>query len=930
MLLRFSHRASSSSSHLLLLFRSFSSSPSPLPPLPSFSPLLPNPNPTPSSGDIAAAFRDWFRGGEVVSLLDRIYAALASSHADDDASLDAALSPLRLPLSESLVLSALRHRPRPSLIPPSSAGDGSDPLLLLRLRFFDWSGRQHPYRHSRSAYHAIFRLLSRSPRGIPVVLDWLRLFSGAGDSPALAGGGGGGGGARPFVASIGGGPSNPRFLDTLVVGYSVAGKPELALHLLGRMRFRGLDLDAFSFHVLLNALVDASLFDFADSLHSHIASRGLAGPVTSCIRLKALCRQGRFTDAELLLRRDLSPAAAAAASSRAAATLVRALCRRRRFAAAARLVDEFGSADVYAAWIGALAGAGRLDDALDFLARKRLAEDYIPEVSSYNDLLRRLLRENLRHLDKVYDLLVEMLEEGIAPDRATMNAALRFFCKAGLVDVAVHLYNARMELGVDPNNAVYNELIAALCREGDVDQACAVLETSIQQGYFPGRQTFTILANVLCREGKLSKMQELLDGALKRKVRPISAVFTKYLSALCKAGDVEEAFMLPQMIGEENAAIIYRHRSTYTSLITAFITMGRVDVLPRFILEMQDMGHTPSRSLYRSVVCSLCERDKYEEVLGLLDKQLARKELDPLTCYNYFIDGAAHAKKPSMARELYARMENAGIQPNTDTDILLLHGYLKSKRIFDALSFFNYLREKRGLSNKLYNVFISGLCEAGKPEQAVVFWKEARERGLIPSLQCYEELVLTLSSSKDYDTVVKVLDDFRETGRPVSAFLCNVLLLHTLKSQALLRAWLQSRDKEADVDSVGTSSEIQDQQSGRLLLGQLIAAFSGGIRLRGNLDKLEEEIERFFPVDIYTYNMLLRGLSMGGRMDLASSLFERLCKKGFQPNRWTFDIMVHGFCKDGQRKEAERWMQAMARNGFFPTWYTMRLYNNAV
>nr|CAD1820783.1 unnamed protein product [Ananas comosus var. bracteatus] len=858
MLLRFSHRASSS---------------------------LPPPPPLPS-GEIAAAFRDWFRGGEVVSLLDRIYAALASSHADDDASLDAALSPLRLPLSESLVLSALRHRPRPSLIPPSSAGDGSDPLLLLRLRFFDWSGRQHPYRHSRSAYHAIFRLLSRSPRGIPVVLDWLRLFSGAGDSPALAGpaGVGGGGGARPFVASIGGGPSNPRFLDTLVVGYSVAGKPELALHLLGRMRFRGLDLDAFSFHVLLNALVDASLFDFADSLHSHIASRGLAGPVTSCIRLKALCRQGRFTDAELLLRRDLpppppppppppAPPPPSSAPSAAAAA----------------------SPPPRASWT-----TGRLDDALDFLARKRLAEDYIPEVSSYNDLLRRLLRENLRHLDKVYDLLVEMLEEGIAPDRATMNAALRFFCKAGLVDVAVHLYNARMELGVDPNNAVYNELIAALCREGDVDQACAVLETSIQQGYFPGRQTFTILANVLCREGKLSKMQELLDGALKRKVRPISAVFAKYLSALCKAGDVEEAFMLPQMIGEENAAIIYRHRSTYTSLITAFITMGRVDVLPRFILEMQDMGHTPSRSLYRSVVCSLCERDKYEEVLGLLDKQLARKELDPLTCYNYFIDGAAHAKKPSMARELYTRMENAGIQPNTDTDILLLHGYLKSKRIFDALSFFNYLREKRGLSNKLYNVFISGLCEAGKPEQAVVFWKEARERGLIPSLQCYEELVLTLSSSKDYDTV------------------------------ALLRAWLQSRDKEADVDSVGMSSEIQDQQSGRLLLGQLIAAFSGGIRLRGNLDKLEEEIERFFPVDIYTYNMLLRGLSMGGRMDLASSLFERLCKKGFQPNRWTFDIMVHGFCKDGQRKEAERWMQAMARNGFFPTWYTMRLYNNAV
>ncbi|XP_072982040.1 pentatricopeptide repeat-containing protein At1g71210, mitochondrial [Typha latifolia] len=911
----------------LLLYKPFSSSSSPPPSsLPSFAPLLPNPipdpDPSPTSGEIAAAFSAWFRGTAAApSLLDQIYSALSSS--PDDASLELSLSGLRLPLSEPLVLSALRHRPRllsssSSSAAASSAATGEDdaavddPLLLLRLRFFDWSGRQHPYRHSRAIYHAVFRLLYRARR-VSVVLDWLRLFSSNSASPSSA------------FSPLSSGPatSHPRFHDTLVVGYAVAGKPELALQLLGRMRFHGLDLDAFSFHVLLNALVDASLFDFADSLHSQIAARGLAGPVASCIRIKSLCRQGRFQDAEALLRELPAPASARA---RAAGTIIPALCRRGFFDAAARLVDEFGSAEIYGAWITNLVSAGRLDTAVKFLATKKNSEDYLPDSSRYNLLLCSLLRKN--KLGKVYDLLVEMMEEGISPDRGTMRAALCFFCKAGLVDVAVHLYNSRMELGFSPDVQVYNDLIKALCREGDVDEACKVLEDSMQHGYFPEKQTFTVLANVLCQVGKLDKVRKLLDGALKREVRPASSVLAKYLAALCKAGDVEEACLVPQMAGGVKPGGLYRYKSTYTSLIQAFIVMKRLDVLPRLLIEMQEVGHSPSRDLYQSVVCSLCEMGKYAEVLELLNKQLQLKELDPITCYNYVIDGAAHAKRPEMAREVYNRMENAGIQPNIDSNILLLQSYLKSKRIGDAINFFNQLREKQEPRNKLYNILISGLCEAGKPEQAMVFWREARKKGLIPSLQCYEELVLVLCSSEDYDTVVKVLDDFRETGRPVSAFLCNILLLHTLKSRALLRAWFQTRDHSRDAESIGSDGEIKDEGSGRLLLGQLIAAFSGGIRMSENLDKLAEEVERFFPVDIYTYNMILRGLSMGGRMDFACDLFEKMCKKGYQPNRWTFDIMVHGFCREGKTKEAERWMEAMSRNGFFPTWYTMRLYNS--
>jgi pentatricopeptide repeat protein len=683
------------------------------------------------------------------------------------------------------------------------------------------------------------------------------------------------------------------------------------------MRFRGIDLDPVSSRILLNSLVDASLHDYADSFARNLA----ASPVSTCIRIKSLCRRARLGDAVALL--DTLPFAEASKGT-AAGSIVTEFCRRGRFDEASQIVDKFSSCDVYGAWMHGLIEAGMLDTTLQFLSDKKEAEGYIPDGKRYDKLVYRLLSKN--RLGEVYDLLVEMMEEGIAPGRSTMNAALCFFCKAGLVEVAMHLYRSRLELGINPNKDVYNNLIRALCRGGATEEACLVLEQSMADGYFPGRQTFAMFANVLCQEGKLDKVRELLDRALKQEAWPMDSILAKYLVALCKSGNVDEACTVPQIASSKNPAGLYRYESTYKSLIRALILIKRVDVLPKLILEMQDMGHIPTRSLYQSVVCALCEESRYGEVLELLENQLGRNELQPRVCYNYFISGAGHAKKADVAREVYSRMECAGIVPAVESNILLLMSYLRSKRIGDALNFFNCIHEKKAPGTRMYNIFISGLCEARKPEQAMVFWREARDKGLIPSINCYEQLVLLLSSVNDYDSVVKIIDDFRETGRPVSAFLCNVLLLHTLRGSGLLKAWTRSEDRSASI--VASAEEIKGRGAGRILIGQLIELFASGIRNRSDLEVLEEGLEQFFPVDIFTYNMLLRGLSMAGRMDTACNMFERLCRKGYQPNRFTFDIMIHGFCKHGTRSEAERWMEAMHRNGFYPTWYTMRLYNN--
>lgn len=230
-------------------------------------------------------------------------------------------------------------------------------LLELKLSFFDWSGRRTPYRHSRSVYLSVFLLLKKSNKS-PVILQWLQRFTSS-NSPS----------SFPNLY--------PGYYDTLVIGYAVAGKPETALGILGRMRFSGLDLDPFTMRVLLNSLVENSLFSFCDSLFPLLSPTD-TGAVS--IRLKSLCMRKDLNSAESLLR---SLPSQLASRDFSAGALVSAFCRSGKFHKAQKIVKDFPSGEVYTVWIESLVKKGRLSQALGFLADKKVTEEFIPASPVY-------------------------------------------------------------------------------------------------------------------------------------------------------------------------------------------------------------------------------------------------------------------------------------------------------------------------------------------------------------------------------------------------------------------------------------------------------------------------------------------------------------------------------------------------------------------
>ncbi|KAM1002304.1 hypothetical protein COP2_002841 [Malus domestica] len=838
--------------------------------------------------DVVLSFKEWFQTRND-ALLDRIFLILKSSTDGDPAattdrrlngdsdiplrynipysSADLALSRLSLRLTEAFVLEVLRY-------------GSNDHDVLSCLKFFDWAGRQPSFHHTRATFNAIFKILSKA-KLMSLMLDFLSTYR-----------------KQRYAHTV-------RFHDTLVMGYAVAGKPHIALQLFGKMRFQGLDLDSFGYHVLLNALVEESCFDAVQVIAKQISLRGFENEITHSIMLKWFCKQNLLDQAEAYLRQLVSDGKPV--TGHAVSVLVDALCKQKKFQHAGQLVEEFQDLGVafmesaYSVWMRDLVQAGRLDGALEFLQNKKSLEGYVPDAFRYNTLICRLLKED--RLEEVCDLLMEMKEGKISPDKITMNAALCFFCKAGMVDVALELYNSRSEFGLTPNSMVYNYLINIFCGDGSIDEAYRVLKHSMEQGYFTGRKTFSILADSLCREGKLEKMKELVIFALERNFMPSDYTFDKFITTLCSTERVEDGYLVHAELNRINKV---SKKKTYFSLINGFNRSSKGDIAARLLIEMQEKGHLPIRKLFKDVICCLCDMENPDkQFFTLLEMQLSCRE-PSRDIYNFFIYGAGHAKRPDLARQVFEMMQRSGIDPNVRSDVLMLQSYLKSERISDALNFFNDLHQRRKvMGRKLYSALIIGLCKAKKVEIAVNFLMEMKEKGVVPSDDCYEFLIQLLCQNKEFDMAVNLINDLEKVGRHITSFTGNILLLQSLKTAELYKSWVRLREE-------------RNEMSDRSMLGLLIGAFSGQIKVSRDIGNLEEAIEMCFPLDVFTHNLLIRRLSQSN-MEHACALFEKMCQKGYEPNRWTYDALVEGFLRHGRTSEAKKWVEVMYRKGFYPT-----------
>ncbi|RYR00310.1 hypothetical protein Ahy_B07g088433 [Arachis hypogaea] len=402
-----------------------------------------------------------------------------------------------------------------------------------------------------------------------------------------------------------------------------------------------------------------------------------------------------------------------------------------------------------------------------------------------------------------------------------------------------------------------------------------------QPGFHHTRGTFSAIFRILARNRSMSTIIEFLRSF--RRHGPAFYPRARFNDTLvigyAIAGKPEIALHHIRMRGFDN-------RYTNVLVMESLCKQGRLDEAEGFLFGLVDgvkefpgseMGN--SRSLLFSLFEMLSHNDSQHYI------------------YDCFIDAAGHAKQAELAWKVFELMQKNGIQPTSSSLILMLKAYLKSGRTYDALIFFNNVWSLGLATKKLYNCLVVSLCKSKNPEPAYLLLPQMLKDGFHPTIECHENLLLELCSSKRYHEAVNLVNVYKKMGRRLTSFLGNVLLYQSMFSPEVYNACVRLR---------GVKEEGKTDWS---MLSFVVGAFYGHHRA-SHVEDLEKLIAKCFPLDIYTYNMLLRKACKSD-MGKAYELFERMRRRGFEPNRYT--TMVYGFKRHGMSDEAQRWFQESKR-----------------
>lgn len=749
----------------------------------------------------------------------------------------------------------------------------------LGTKFFDWARHQNGYDLSLYAYYTFFKMLSTQN----LLEKWLDSFH------------------KQNLTNCNSQNPNPvsrrGFYCILIMGYSMAGKPDVVVQMLERIQSQVLVFDKFSCRQLLNVLAKENCFRVAGVIERRMPRRKFEVKIGSSIEIKSLCEEGKLEEAKRLL--DEVKEKGFAVSEVAVVSLVSALSKQGQLDEAGMLVEVsrkgglIPMSKVYETWIRCLVEENKLDEVLAYF-EKRVSEGLTPTSKCYNSLLTGLMKNN--RYTEFYSLLNEMADKEIALNTRTMDIVVCFFCKGKLIDVAIDLYNERSQIGFTPGLITHSKLIIALCSLGKVDEALKVLDEAMTASYFPCKHTLAILLSALCRIGKLDKVCELLNAGIERQCVPGYSTCSETICALSQAGRVDDGYTILFTLVKSN---VFLKKSAYSALIDGFCNANRGNVASQLLLEMKTHGHLPGRRSLKSVICVLCETGYADQVLELVDAYIPASFFTT-RLYNMIMKIMCKFSRPDIAVKVLEKMHENGCMPDAKTYTNLLYGYLKCRYVVNAVNLFKTLLAETRSSSKLYNIMVSGLCTIQKQDLALMYFDEMIKKGMCPNHGCYENAIHLLCQQGNISKALICFGEMKKKGYQCTTFVYNVLLDSCVKLGEYNQAWFifENMRNQGCPPNVAT-------------FRILIAGLSKAKRLESAVGVLEDMMEQFSVADILIYNMLLQGLCKEGKIEVACALFSRMSKKGCVPNVVMYDCLIQGLYRADRPYDAQKLIAEM-------------------
>lgn len=513
-----------------------------------------------------------------------------------------------------------------------------------------------------------------------------------------------------------------------------------------------------------------------------------------------------------------------------------------------------------------------------------------PNEVTLNIVLPTLLRWNLGNEDeneneKILGLVPKFGIHGLFPSNIWLTQLITKLCRSYRNDKAWDLLHEFMKFG-KVEIAPCNALLSGLGKARNYDRINLFLKEMKENDIKPDVVTFGMLVNHLCKSRRveealdmLKKMREGIDGI---RIKPDVILYNTLIDGLCKVGRQEEGFLLMKKMKSEDNCI-------------------------------------PNAITFNCLIDGFCKSGEIERSLELFD-QMNNEGVDPtVITINTLVDGMCKHGRIGNAMEFFRKMQDEkGIKGNVVTYSTLISAFCSVNNIEKATSLFEEMESIGSPDALSYYSLISGLTQAGKPDDASFIASKMKKAGFHLDLVSYNTLIGGFCKRNKLDKAVEILKEMEESGMKADGITYNTLISYFSQKGDFETAhkFLKQMINDGNVPTVVT-------------YGTLIHAYC----LAGNLDEAmnifnEMLITSKVHPNTVIYTILIDSLCKRGKVEHALSMMDTMLQKGVKPNTTTYNAMLKGLYSAKRLKEALKVMDQMTNQACNPDYVTMEILND--
>lgn len=495
---------------------------------------------------------------------------------------------------------------------------------------------------------------------------------------------------------------------------------------------------------------------------------------------------------------------------------------------------------------------------------------------------------------------------------------------------------------VAPDICTYNSVIRALVVGGRVTDALVIFDEMKSSGIEPDVFTYRAVMNGCCKsfrmDDALRVFQEMRGSS---GVKSDVVVYNSLLDGLFKAKKLDEACGFFETMVADG---IQCSASTHNIVIDGLFRNGRAEAACRLFYELRRKGQLLDGIAYSIMVREFCKEgmgDQVAEAVELVKEMEQRGFSVDLVTITSLLIGFNKSKRWDLEEQIVKFIRDGTVLPDairwkSNMMVALRGPHGREKDGTPLFSFDGNMDDVMSLVNHVGHTGTDEETPNSDPKDdwslsphldhlakhadslnsSAVFTMHRGQRVQGMGAKTFDAdmvntyLSIFLAKGK-LSVACKLFEIFTNLGNKGTSYTYNSLMTSFVKKGYLKQVWaiLHERGGQLCPNDVATYNLII-QGLGQMGKAEVASTI---------IDRLSK---KGLYMDIVMYNTLINQLGKVGKVEEAGCLFEQIIRSGMKPDVVTFNTLININAKAGRLKEADKYLRRMITEGIAPNYAT--------